>query len=118
MAVDKNEVWLKGHTIKGENETYWRKDDYGNVISRKAYGNQNSDYGWQVDHINPAQVPDRDNIDNLRPLQWAENTQKSNTYPYKKVGNRLGKTEVPKKVTKKKTPTKVVKKTTVKKKKK
>jgi hypothetical protein len=40
---------------------------------RAAYGDRNSSYGWEVDHINPN---GGDDLSNLRPLQWKNNLEK------------------------------------------
>jgi HNH endonuclease len=90
------EVWKKGKIIKNYNPVYWRKDDYGNVVSYRAYGNQESIYGWHKDHIKPVSKGGKNDIDNLRPLQWAENISKSDNFPYRKTGKKLGKSQVPK----------------------
>ena len=52
----------------------WRKDDCDAWIGRIEYGNRASQYGWEIDHINPH----GDNgLANLRPLQWQNNVDKS-----------------------------------------
>jgi hypothetical protein len=67
-------VWEKGEIIPGNDENRWRKDQCGAWIGRIEYGNRNSQYGWEIDHINPN---GSDNLSNLRPLQWKNNTDKS-----------------------------------------
>ena len=69
------EVWEKGNTVQGFNSDQWRKDDCTAWIYRKRYGKRNSDYGWEVDHIDS----DRDNnsVANLRPLQWDNNASRA-----------------------------------------
>lgn len=71
-----DEIWDKGHTIRGKNPETWRKDDEGNVIRKGSYGKQ-GEYGWEIDHKNPSSKGGTDNIRNLRPLQWEENREKS-----------------------------------------
>jgi hypothetical protein len=66
-------VWNKGHPVSNNDSAIWRQDDCGAWIRRSDYGNRNSKYGWEVDHINPARG---DNLSNLRPLQWKNNAAK------------------------------------------
>ncbi len=68
------EVWEKGTIVKNVDSNIWRKDQCGAWINRNKYGDRNSDYGWEIDHISPG---DNDNISNLRPLQWQNNVDKS-----------------------------------------
>ena len=72
MVFDKDEVWEKGESTSEPNK--WRKDICDAWISYAEYGNQESIYGWQVDHIDPDKG---DQIVNLRPLQWRNNLAKS-----------------------------------------
>lgn len=67
-------VWNKGTTIQNNDPAQWRKDTCGAWIARNQYGNRNSDYGWEIDHINPN---GGDAIGNLQPLQWENNVAKS-----------------------------------------
>lgn len=74
MTFDKNEVWEKGKTTS--DPAKWRKDACDAWIFFTDYGNQESIYGWQVDHIDPN---GGDQINNLRPLQWENNCAKSDS---------------------------------------
>ena len=47
-------VWQKGTAIPGYDPAQWRRDAWGNALSFAAYGNRNSDYGWEIDHIRPV----------------------------------------------------------------
>lgn len=67
------QVWSKGKIIPGNDPRFWRQDQCGAWIGRKFYGNRNSQYGWEIDHITPG---DDDNISNLRPLQWSNNAER------------------------------------------
>jgi hypothetical protein len=66
-------VWEKGSVVSNNSPDEWRKDECGAWMNRKLYGNRESEYGWEVDHINPN---GGDNLDNLRPLQWKNNLDK------------------------------------------
>jgi hypothetical protein len=46
----------------------WRKDQCGAWIARNQYGNRNSRYGWEVDHIKPESEGGGDELSNLRPI--------------------------------------------------
>jgi hypothetical protein len=71
---DIQKVWEKGKTASPNDPNKYRKDDCDAWMSRNAYGNRDSDYGWEIDHIDPD---GGDNLENLRPLQWENNVDKS-----------------------------------------
>ena len=71
--LNKLAVWEKGTTIPNYDAEKWRKDSNGNVISFAAYGNRDSDYGWEIDHIRPVAEGGGDLLVNLRPLHWKAN---------------------------------------------
>ncbi len=70
----KNKIWSKGEKIYPNDPSNWRKDQCEAYINWKQYGNRDSDYGWEIDHIDC----DRNNneLSNLRPLQWKNNLDK------------------------------------------
>lgn len=67
-------VWEKGKVVPGNDKDRWRKDACDAWIGRQEYGNRNSQYGWEIDHIDPS---GGDQLSNLRPLQWQNNVDKS-----------------------------------------
>ena len=67
------DVWEKGTVVAKYDSTKWRKDQCGAWISRSQYGNRDSQYGWEIDHISPG---GEDNLSNLRPLHWLNNVDK------------------------------------------
>jgi hypothetical protein len=81
-------VWEKGDAANF-NPKIWRKDQCGAWISRIRHGDRNSDYEWEIDHINPN---GGDDPSNLRPLQWKNSIDKGKagrlTCPVTADGNR------------------------------
>lgn len=81
------QVWRRALIVPGVNAAEWRKDDCGAWISRGQYGNRQSLYGWEVDHVYPG---GGDNLPNLRALQWQNNASKGDgrlTCPVTSNGN-------------------------------
>lgn len=72
-------VWNKARIVIPSQANTWRKDQCYAWISRLGYGDRNSPYGWEIDHITPlSKGGDPQALSNLRPLQWKNNVSKSN----------------------------------------
>lgn len=69
-------VWDKGEVVARFNPHQWKKDDCGAWMSRRQYGNRESDFGWEIDRIVPAEDGGTNDLSNLRPLHWANATSK------------------------------------------
>ena len=68
-------IWEQGVVVPGQDAERWRKDQYGAWIGREFYGNRESEYGWDIDQIDPK---GSDEFANFRPLQWQNDMEKSN----------------------------------------
>jgi 5-methylcytosine-specific restriction endonuclease McrA len=75
--VVKLAIWKKGQVIPNYSPDDWRRDKCGQLMKRSEYGNRQSDSGWEIDHINPVSNNGNDSIDNLQPLNWKNNADKS-----------------------------------------
>lgn len=70
MALSKQiiqKVWEKGRVDPSQDPDVWRKDECGAWIKHSHYGNRNSEFGWEIDHITAGGSED---LTNLRVLQW------------------------------------------------
>lgn len=82
-------VWNRATAVEGFDKNRFRKDACGAWIIRDKYGDNDSLYGWEIDHIVPKSLleekgysqQDIDNNDNLRALQHENNASKSDDYP-------------------------------------
>jgi hypothetical protein len=72
--ADIQAVWEKGTAVPGFDKNVARKDECNAWMQRNKYGNRESDFGWEIDHISPGGA---DTLSNLRPLQWLNNVEKS-----------------------------------------
>ena len=71
---DIDKVWDKGQKISGKNPDDVRQDACGTEMHRNDHGDRGSQYGWEIDHIDPN---GGDELSNRRPLQWENNNNKS-----------------------------------------
>lgn len=82
-------VWDHAIAVDGYDMNRFRKDACGAWIIRDKYGDKDSLYGWEIDHIVPQSLLEEkgfnqnsiDNPLNLRALQHDNNASKSDDYP-------------------------------------
>lgn len=74
-AFEEQLIWNKGRPIIGHDPALWRMDDHENLIYRHAYGNRQSEHGWEIDHRAPTGLGGGDDLANKRPLHWRANAQ-------------------------------------------
>jgi hypothetical protein len=77
-----NQVWLRGKVILNYDSRVWRYDACGMPIKIDEYGNILSKHGWEVDHMKPVSRGGGDELNNLQPLQWKNNREKGDNYPW------------------------------------
>ena len=76
-------VWSKGKMVSGYDPDEYRQDVAGAWMKYSAYGNTNNELGlgWEVVLCRPESKGGGDTLPNLRPLQWANNRSKGDSYP-------------------------------------
>lgn len=70
-------VWVKATPHAQLPATEWRIDSSGNLIRWRDYGNRNSQWGWEIDHVFPNSMLGLSAFSNLQALHWKANAQKS-----------------------------------------
>lgn len=76
-----NYIWNQGLIVEDYDSSLFRKDAAGAWISRSEYGNRDSKFGWEIDHIYPTALGGDNDESNLRPMQWENNVSKGDNYP-------------------------------------
>ncbi len=79
--VSKDDVWEKGRIVDKVDPKVFRQDYAGAWIRYEDYGNRDSQYGWEIDHIKPLSLNGPDILDNCFPVQWQNNVNKGDDYP-------------------------------------
>lgn len=79
--AEKYEVWMKASEVTGVDGDMFRQDYAGAWIRYADYGNRNSQYGWEIDHLKPLSMGGEEEITNYLPLQWQNNVRKGENYP-------------------------------------
>ena len=74
-------VWEKGRVIPHYNPDLFRQDAAGAWMIREQYGNTDSMFGWEIEHIYPHALGGTDALLNLRPMQWMNIRSKGDNYP-------------------------------------
>jgi hypothetical protein len=59
----------------------YRMDVSGRTMKYSDHGNRDSAYGWEYDHNHPKSLGGSDHIDNIQPLHWKTNLEKSDAHP-------------------------------------
>lgn len=72
-------VWEKATTVYGYDKNDVRKDQCDAWIKKSKYGNRNSKYGWEIDHIKAKTNDGGDELSNLRPLHWKNNASRGSS---------------------------------------
>ncbi len=79
----KEQAWEKAKPIHGKNSNLYRRDSFGNLIYKPAYG-KGGDMGWELDHKKPISKGGTDSSRNLQAVQTKTNRKKSDKYPFSK----------------------------------
>lgn len=74
-------VWEKATIVEGFDKDRYRKDPAGAFIQWDKYGDRNSIYGWEIDHVYPKDKGGTDLFGNLRAMNWRNNDSKGVDYP-------------------------------------
>lgn len=70
-------VWNKATRSTDNNESAgFRQDQCGAWIKKAEYGNRSHRHGWEVDHITAQANGGGDQLSNLRPLHWGNNSSR------------------------------------------
>lgn len=69
-------TWQKARPVPNLDPNRYRLDACGALLDRTKYGDTNSVYGWEIDHVIPASRGGTDDLPNLQALHWKNNRRK------------------------------------------
>lgn len=72
-------AWQRAQIVPGRDARLIRKDSCGAWIKWLDYGNTNSEWGWEIDHIYPIARGGTDVPSNLQALHWRNNRAKGDS---------------------------------------
>ena len=75
-----NKVWEKGFSIEGYDAAKFRHDTCGAWMQKNKYGSEEN-LGWAIDHVYPLSKGGKNDLENLRPMNWQNNRSKADNYP-------------------------------------
>lgn len=73
-------AWNKATASLGYDPNVYRRDRFNMWIRWSDYGNRQSQYGWEIDHIVPLAKGGSDDHSNLQALHWQTNASKSDRH--------------------------------------
>lgn len=82
---DINRAWATATKVDNFDPAQFRKDACGAWIIRSHYGQRDSIYGWEIDHVFPQSLGGGNDEANLRAMHWENNLSKGDDYPSYKV---------------------------------
>ncbi|MCL4538791.1 MAG: HNH endonuclease [Bacteroidetes bacterium] len=74
-------VWEKAWPVTGYDPNLWRRDKCGALIRKFYFGDIESQFGWEIDHVKPVSEGGSDALINLEPMQWENNRHKGDNWP-------------------------------------
>lgn len=74
-------VWAMAKSVDWVDSKIFRQDYAGAWMRYDDYGNRNSQYGWEIDHMKPLSLGGAEDESNYIPLQWQNNVRKGDNYP-------------------------------------
>lgn len=72
-------AWSKARIVPGRDPNTIRKDACGAWIKWADYGNIDSEWGWEIDHIHPVALGGTNHPSNLQALHWKNNRAKGDS---------------------------------------